>query len=119
MSRVRYLGDHDLNEQIVSGVARREPLIEFRRVRDAGLGTAKDHEILDYACREGFVVVSHDVNTMPAAAFLRIEHGQPMAGLLMAKQTDPVGLIIDNLLLIWQARELAEWQGQVLFLPIR
>ncbi|PYI84477.1 MAG: hypothetical protein DME26_13280 [Verrucomicrobia bacterium] len=119
MSRVRFLADHDLNEQIVTGVTRREPLIEFQRVREIRLSTAKDHEILEYASRQGFVVVSHDVNTMPAAAFQRIERGQAMAGLLMVKQADPVGLIIDNLFLIWQASELDEWKDQVLFLPIR
>ena len=119
MSLVCFLADHDLNEQIVSGVTRREPLIDFRRVREVRLKTAVDHEILEYASREGFVVVSHDVNTMPAAAFQRIEQGQAMAGLLMVKQTDPVGLIIENLLLIWHASELADWKDQVLFLLIR
>jgi len=119
MSRVRFLADHDLNEHIVAGVVRREPLIEFQRLREVGLREAKDHEILEYAARQGFIVVSHDVNTMPAAAFARIEGGQPLAGLLMVKQTEPVGPIIENLLLIWQASEIQEWKDQVAFLPMR
>ena len=118
MSRVRFLADHDLNEHIVAGVARHERRAEFQRVRQVGLSEARDHEILEYAARQGFVVVSHDVNTMPAAAFSRIERGQPLAGLLMVKQTEPVRAIIDNLILIWQATEFEEWKDQVVFLPI-
>ena len=34
MSRPRFLADHDLNEHILDGVARRELTIEFVRVRD-------------------------------------------------------------------------------------
>ena len=65
------------------------------------------------------MVVSHDVNTMPAAAFHRIKLGQPLAGLLMVKQSESIGSIIKSLLLIWQASELDEWKDQVVFLPIR
>jgi predicted nuclease of predicted toxin-antitoxin system len=119
MSRVRFLADHDLNQHILTGVTRGEPLIEFQRVADAGLSRARDDAILEYAAREGLVVVSHDVNTMPAAAFHRIKLGQPLAGLLMVKQSESIGSIIRSLLLIWQASELDEWKDQVVFLPIR
>ena len=36
MSRPRFLADHDLNEHIVAGVLRREPTLEWVRVRDVG-----------------------------------------------------------------------------------
>jgi hypothetical protein len=34
MTAPRFLADHDLNEQIVTGVLRREPALEFIRSRD-------------------------------------------------------------------------------------
>jgi len=37
MSQPRFLADHDFNEHIVVGVRRREPAIEFSRVRDLGV----------------------------------------------------------------------------------
>jgi hypothetical protein len=40
-----------------------------------------------------------------------------MSGLLMVKQTDPVGSIIASLILIWSASEAEEWQNHVCFLP--
>ena len=71
MSRPRFLADHDLNEHIVTGVLRREPAIEFSRVREFGLSGASDSAILEFAQRQGLLVVSHDVNTMTAAAYAR------------------------------------------------
>jgi hypothetical protein len=52
------------------------------------------------------VVVSHDVNTMPAAAFHRIKLGQPLAGLLRVQQSESMGSIIKSPLLIWQAPDI-------------
>jgi hypothetical protein len=34
MSRPRFLADNDLNDAIVVGVRRREPTVEFARLRD-------------------------------------------------------------------------------------
>lgn len=118
MSRLRFLADHDLNEQIVTGVLRREPLVEFVRVRDIGYNQRPDAEVLEYATSEGHVIVSHDVNTMPAAAYERLANGADVSGLLMVRQTDPVAQIIEDLLLIWSASEAEEWRGQVQFLPL-
>ena len=46
MSRPRLLADHDLNEHLVRGVGRREPAIEFIRVRDIGMHERSDAEVL-------------------------------------------------------------------------
>jgi predicted nuclease of predicted toxin-antitoxin system len=118
VSRPRFLADHDLNEHIVVGVQRREPAIEFRRVRDIGMSNSPDAEILEYADRHSLMVVSHDVNTMPAEAYTRLAEGKTIAGLLMVQQIHPVGLIIENLTLIWLASEAEEWKNQVCFLPL-
>jgi hypothetical protein len=117
MSRPKFLADHDLNEHIIIGVIRRAPGVEFSRVRDIGLHDRADAEILEYAAEHGFIVVSHDVNTMPAAAYGRLAMGKTLAGLLMVQQTHSIGSIIENLILIWSASEAEEWENQVCFLP--
>jgi predicted nuclease of predicted toxin-antitoxin system len=96
MSRPRFLADHDLNEHVIDGALRREPALEFIRARDVGMADRPDPEVLEYAAAEGLIVVSHDVNTMPAHAYARLAGGQPLAGLLMVKQTHPIGPIIDS-----------------------
>jgi len=116
MSRPRFLADNDLNHAIVVGVLRREPAAEFARLRDLGLATRSDPEVLDFAARENWIVVSHDVNTMREVASNRLAAGLPMNGLLLAHQRTPVSAIIESLLLIWSASEAEEWAGQVEFL---
>jgi hypothetical protein len=69
MSRPKFLADHDLNEHIITGVIRRAPSAEFSRVCEIGVHDRSDAEVLEYAVAHGFIVVSHDVNTMPAAAY--------------------------------------------------
>jgi len=64
----RYLADNDFREEILRGVVRREPSIEVVRAREVGLRQAPDHDILAYAAREKWIVVSHDVSTLSAAA---------------------------------------------------
>ena len=87
-------------------------------MRDVGLNESSDAEVLAYAAEHGYILVSHDVNTMPNAAYNRMRSGQNIAGLLMAKQRDPIGPIIASLLLIWSASEAEEWENQVGFLPL-
>ncbi len=118
MSRPRFLADHDLNEFIVEGVLRREPAIEFVRAREVGLENQPDPAVLDHAARNSLLVVSHDVNTMSAHAYARMNGGEKMTGLLMVHQMTPLALVIDNLVLIWAASEAEEWENQVRFLPL-
>ena len=117
MSHPRFLADHDLNEQLVVGVLRRAPEVEFQRVRELGFANRPDAFLLDYAAGQGVLIVSHDVNTMPATAYERMAEGRTIAGLRMVKQGSPIGPIVDNLLLIWSASEAEEWKNQVVSLP--
>ena len=77
-----------------------------------------DHEILEYATREALLVVSHDVNTMPAAASARTAAGDSCSGLFMVQQTLPIKSVIESIVLIWSASELEEWRDQVVYLPL-
>lgn len=101
------------------GVFRREPSIEFLRAREIGLASLTDREVIDYAAREGLIIVSHDVNTMPGQAYEMLGSGQPFAGLLMVQQNEPVGPVVEILVLTWAASDAEEWRNQIVFLPIR
>ena len=118
MSRPRFLADHDFNEHIISGVLRREPAIDFSRLRDWDLQQAKDDEVLTFAANEGLLVVSHDVNTMTHAAATRIRAGLPLAGVLLVSQASPIAMGIESLILVWTASKAEEWKNCVEFLPL-
>ena len=118
MSRPRFLADHDLNEHLITGVVRREPAVYFSRARELGLQNSSDDQVLECASEEGLLVVSHDVNTMTAAAEQRVKAGLPLTGLFMVHQMDPVKPNIESLILIWSASEAEEWRNLVCYLPL-
>lgn len=118
MSRPRFLVDQDFNEHIVQGVLRQEPAVGFVRTRDLGMAEGTDAEVLEYAAAQGRLVLSHDVNTMSAAACERLAAGKPLHGLLLVHQRSPLGPVIEDLVLIWSASEAEEWVGQVRYLPL-
>jgi Domain of unknown function (DUF5615) len=118
MSRPRFLADQDFNEHIVVGVIRREPAIEFVRLRDVALARHPDTEVLAYAAAEGLLVVSHDVNSMIDEAYARLTTEEPLSGLLMVQQRGAIAPVIESLVLIWSASEAEEWRGRVVYLPI-
>lgn len=118
MNRPCFLADNDLKDQIVEGLLRRESGISIVRAREIGLQSKPDAEVLEYAHRARRIVISHDVNTMPAAAYARMAAGEEISGLLMVKQTSPVGPIIDSLLMIWSSSSASEWREVVAFLPL-
>ncbi len=105
-------------DQIITGVGRHVPDVNIVRVRDVGLASASDDEVLDFAAREHRIVVSHDVNTMRAAAVARVERGAPMTGPLLVRQTLPVWTTIEDLIFIESASEAEEWNNLVSFLPL-
>jgi predicted nuclease of predicted toxin-antitoxin system len=117
MTRPRFLADHDLNEHIVTGVVRLCPEIEFVRVRDVGLADSSDLDVLGYAARMSTCVVSHDVNTMTAAAMATIRIAGSFPGVFLVRQTTPVRIAIESLVLVWSASDRADWRNQVVFLP--
>ena len=118
MSRPRFLTDQDFNQQIVDGLRRREPAIDFVSVRDVGLDTQPDPLVLEYAAANGLILLSHDVNTMRAHAYDRLANGRAMTGLFLVHQSQPVRPVIESLVLIWSGSDAGEWVGQVVFLPL-
>jgi hypothetical protein len=119
MTSPRFLINHDFNEHIVRGIERVEPTIQFLRAREAGLERSPDDEVLTFAARERWIVTSHDVNTMSAAAYQRLENGLPISGLFLIPQRAAVKEIIDEIILIWSASDANDWADRVTFLPLR
>lgn len=92
--------------------------MEIQTVVAMGWGGRTDDQILELAAEHGFIVVSHDVSTMTAAAAERLRRSAPMAGLLLAPQTGPISPIATESVLIWSASEAQEWIGRIEYLPL-
>jgi hypothetical protein len=64
------------------------------------------------------VLLSHDVSTVPPAAYRRIGDGKPMPGVFIVPDRMPIGQAIDEILFLSMDVEPDEWKDQVLFLPL-
>ncbi|MGF1601082.1 MAG: DUF5615 family PIN-like protein [Thermosynechococcaceae cyanobacterium] len=106
------------NGDIVRGLFLRQPTLDLLRVQDVGLREADDPAILDWAANNERILLTHDRATLPDFAYERLTRRESMAGVFVANDRTPVRQIIDELLLLNNWSEQAEWQSLVLYLPL-
>jgi len=113
----KFLADANFDLVILAAAKRREPVLDFQTPQAAGLAGLEDPEVLTVAAREGRVLLTHDVRTMPRhfAAFIRT---QTSAGVLLVPQSLPRRRVVEDLLLIWVAMDAAEWMNRIMSLPL-
>lgn len=80
MSMLRLAADENFNNNIVRGLLRRRPDLDIVRIQDVGLSGASDPAVLEWAAREGRVLLTHDVSTLTRYADERVQAGKPMPG---------------------------------------
>jgi hypothetical protein len=115
--KVRYQADADLNEDIVSGVQRRAPEIDFQTADELELANLPDYDVLALAAQEGRILVIHDCRTMPTHFGHFIEnHKSP--GLIVISQKTEILSAIEDLILLWMASESEEYVNSILTIPL-
>lgn len=115
---LRLAADENFNNNVVRGLLRREPELDIVRVQDVGLSGADDPTVLEWAAREGRILLTHDVSTITKYAYERIRAGQPMPGVFEVSRAIPVGRVIKDVLLLVEYSLDGEWEGQVRYLPL-
>lgn len=115
---LRLLADENFNGDIVRGLLRRRPELDLVRVQDVGLATQEDSQILEWAAEHGCIVLTHDRATMADHAYERLVAGKPMAGLFILNDRFPLGLAIDEILLMDECSSQEEWNGRAVHLPL-
>lgn len=115
---IRLLADENFNGDIVHGLRQRSAELDVVRVQDVGLAAAEDPMILEWAAREGRVLLTHDRRTMTRYAYERIERGDTMPGIVVMNDALPVGRAIEDILLLVEAGPEDEWEDQVRHLPL-
>lgn len=118
MSRPRFLADEDWRYEIVTAVRWLEPTAEIVTVRELGRAGRSDADLLAFAHAGGWVVLSHDVNTLKAEASRRVADGRGIAGVLLASQSALTRPVAESLVLIWAASDAAEWVDRIDYLPL-
>ena len=115
---IRFLLDENFNGKVVRGLRARKPDVDMLRIQDTELLSADDPTVLEWAAKEGRILLTHDLGTMAKYTKERIAQGLPMAGVIFVRDTLPVAKVIDDLLAILGASEPGEWENRVDFLPL-
>ncbi len=115
--KARYQADADLNEDLVTGILRREPKVDFQTATAAALRLLSDLDVLTLAARQGRVLVSHDRRTMPRA-FAGFVRSNVSPGIFIVSQMTDLLNAIDELLPVWSASEAEEWTNQLATIPL-
>lgn len=114
--RIRFQADANLDPDIVRGLYRREPAIDFALTQGVIRDALPDSEVLRLAADAGRVLVSRDVRTMPKHfnAFVA-SHQSP--GLILVPAGITIGAAIDGLLFAWLAWTAEEMENHLRWLP--
>lgn len=115
---IRFLLDENFNGKIVRGLRARRPDVDMIRVQDTDLLGADDAAVLEWAAREGRILLTHDLDTMTRYADERIAQGLPLAGVIFVRDTLAIAKVIEDLLAILGASEGSEWENRIDFLPL-
>ena len=112
------VADENFNSAIVRGLLRVKPDLNIVRVQDVGLTPTDDSIILEWAAQEDRVLLTHDAATMTKYAYERINTGKYMPGIIEVSRKVPLGIAIDDILLIAETCHRGELEGQIVYLPL-
>jgi hypothetical protein len=115
---LRLASDADVGGAIIRGLRRREPAIDLLRSQDFLPKGTPDPEVLQWAARDGRVLVSNDRKTMIGFAYARIAAGEPLPGVIITTNKQPIGAAIAEILIIAVCMAEDEMRDQVVFLPL-
>lgn len=115
---LKLASDEDVHGDIVRGIHRRLPSIDWSCAEDALRKGASDADVLAWAAAENRVLITNDRNTMVGSAYQRVSIGEPMPGLLVTSSEQSIGSAIDDILLVAEYMSEEEMKSQVVvFLP--
>ena len=115
---MKFLADENFDNSIVRGLIRRQADIDITRVQDVGLSGADDPTVLEWAAQEGRILLTHDVATITRYAYERIAAGQPMPGVVEVTSGEPIGRVIEDILVLLACSLEGELEGQIQYLPL-
>ena len=112
------VADENFNNNIVRGLLRQRPDLDIVRVQDVGLRGKEDPVILEWAAKEGRVLLTHDAATMSYYAYERVKEGKPMPGIIEVADDLPIKRVIEDILLLAEYSEKGELESQIIYLPL-
>jgi hypothetical protein len=115
---MRLLFDENFNHRIVRGLRLELPNLEFEIAQNCGLKGKADPQVLDWASENDFVLVTHDLKTIPKFAYQRVAEEKTLVGVIAVPDDLPIGQAIDELAITIQCSLPNELENRVLHLPL-
>lgn len=115
---IRFAADENFNNDILRALKRSYPQLDIERVQDTEVYQADDPKVLEWAASQNRILLTHDINTMIKHGYERVVAGLPMPGIFAVQESTPIGVVIDELVLVVGASEASDWENLVTHLPI-
>ncbi len=115
---MRLLFDENFNHRIVRGLKLELPNLEFEIAQNCGLKGKPDPEVLEWASRNAFILVTHDLKTVPKFAYQRISEKKTLYGVIAVPDVFPIGQAIDELTIVVQHSSPDELENRILYFPL-
>ena len=109
---IKFQADADINEDLVSGVARLVPEIDIQTANEARLEGVEDSSVLEIAARENRILLTHDRRTMPYH-FADFIASSQCPGVIIVPKVAELGRAIDAIILVWGASDASEYRNQI------
>ena len=65
------------------------------------------------------MLLTHDRNTITKFAYQRVIERKPMSGVVEVDRSVPMSVAIEDILLLAVSSNEGEWEGQIIYLPLR
>lgn len=108
----------DFDHDILRGLERRIPDLDYVTAHEAGLSDSPDPKLLEWAASEKRLVITHDQSTMPDHVADLLVSGKSVYGVIIVPQGMPINQAISELELIVCCSDEGEYQDRYLFLPL-
>lgn len=115
---MKFAADENFNNRILRGLLRRQSDLDVVRIQDTEIAGKGDPVMLDWVAREGRILLTHDQKTIPDFVYKRIQAGLPVSGVIVARKSLPIALVIEELVLIIACSSELDWVDRVERLPL-
>ena len=115
---LRLLIDENVNHDILRGLIRRVPELDFLVVAQIGLAGTPDIELLRWAAQETRTIVTHDQKTMIPDAQKLIAQHESIAGVILVPNGMRIGAGIADLELSVLTQSQADMRDRIQRLPL-
>ena len=115
---LRLLIDENFNHDILRGLIRRVPQLDFVIVVQIGLAGAADIDLLRWAARENRTILTHDASTITDYANQLLARAEPMSGVIVVPDGLGIGAAIKDLEILILGQSQSEMVNRTEYLPL-